>query len=964
MFRTGRALVYPVLTAVAITVGITVVASPASAENLRLTPSTWAYIDSQAPRTSFVNPPGDAPIGTRIEADGKSHTYRSYFTFDLGPLRGQAVHVGQFSAAEAAVTDCTARPSIQLWRTRPIRSNTSWRNPPAELERIGTYLAGGSRCPGGVAYSMVAALNAALARGDTAMTVELRVVEGQETQPALSRSVRTPSIALSTNYLPVVSELRLAYPDRPCGTLFRPTPATDYTVFRAKATDPEGDHARVVFSVWPAGRPDERREFSGGADAEGNSEATADLSAYPNGSLVAWAGRGDDHRDLSPWSKPCYLRIDRTPPATAPIVASHTYPQGTTPSGGPGVKGRFWFTANGDRDVVAYSYTDIHGSVPHERVAARWPGGPALIEYTPRQAGEQYLDVTPEDAAGNRGPTTRYRFTVRATAPNGSVDVAGVGLPSRITLQAVPEVTGFGYQLPGAAEVRFPATNGVGSTDIIFPATGSYEITTRSYVRNRMIGSDRLFVNVDDAPTVRSAEFNLERTPVAGQSGTFTFTPRTTNVVAYLYSFNGGGQERVEAAADGTAALPWTAPAGGWYSLLVQSVRADGALSQAAWHQFNVIDPRPVVYVPDITGYPRRDGPGIPLEIHMMSALPNVTAFAYRVNGGAEQTATLMYPGFALVSWTPDRAGNNTVVVQGLLADGSRSPETEFTFPVWSGPVVTWSPAGSGVVDKPVTFTFRQSLPGVAEYRYRLPGMDEQTVPAGADGTATVTYVPRGWGAHQILVRSVGGDGTDSDTREFYYDVRDNKVWVIRADLDENSPRSGIGNTAFFQLYTQRVGEVVEYRYRVDDEPEQAIPAVRDGTTTLLSITLLRNGLNTLYVRGSTADGELSPVTEYRFLVGTAPHVFSVEYPEGTWGGGAGVAGTFEFGGGTPGIVSFDYQVDGGEVTTVAADAQGRASVVYTPTGDNWFHAMVVTGRLADGSTTDQRSYYFQVRPG
>src|SRR5689334_18433445 len=183
MFRTRRALVYSAVIAAGIATGASAVGSPAAADTLRLTPTSWAYVDSYAPRTSFINPAGDAPIGTRIEADGTSHTYRSYFTFDLTGLRGQATHTALMSAAETAVTDCTSRPMVQLWRTRAVKSNTTWRNPPAELEKVGSYLTGGTRCPSGVSFDLVSTFNAALARGDSSITLELRMLSGPtETQ--------------------------------------------------------------------------------------------------------------------------------------------------------------------------------------------------------------------------------------------------------------------------------------------------------------------------------------------------------------------------------------------------------------------------------------------------------------------------------------------------------------------------------------------------------------------------------------------------------------------------------------------------------------------------------------------------------------------------------------------------------------------------------------------------------------
>jgi hypothetical protein len=62
--------------------------------------------------------------------------------------------------------------------------------------------------------------------------------------------------------------------------------------------------------------------------------------------------------------------------------------------------------------------------------------------------------------------------------------------------------------------------------------------------------------------------------------------------------------------------------------------------------------------------------------------------------------------------------------------------------------------------------------------------------------------------------------------------------------------------------------------------------------------------------------------------------------------------------------VSFEYTIDGGEAITVAADANGRASVVYTPPNNFETHTFFVIGRLADGSATDYTFYYAYVAGG
>ncbi|NJC69019.1 DNRLRE domain-containing protein [Planosporangium thailandense] len=961
MHSTRRRVVYGATTMITLAATAVATASPAFADVVSLGPTTWAYVDSQAPKTSFVNQPADAPFGTTVGTDHKAHTYRSYFTFDLSKVRGQVVHTATLYTRETNVNSCAATAPIELWRTDPIKKTTTWKNQPAELDLIQRFQRGaGAFCPGYLYADLAAAVNAALARHETSLTVELRIARGSEADPALGRSVQRPGLGLDGNHVPTVSGLGLTGPDRPCGTVAKHPTGNDSTVFKANVADVDKpSYPTARFAVWPADHPDQRREFTGSTYFDGTSTASTDLRGYPDGAVLLWTARAEDGLDVSAWAKPCYLTIDRTAPTKAPTVASSLYPEGTVASGGPGVKGKFRFDAQGDRDTVAFVYQDFwgfYGNVPAQR-----PGGSGVLEYTPPHAGYDWLDVTPVDAAGNRGPTTHYQFVVRYTAPWGSVDVAGIGLPSRITLSSpVSGVTAFSYQLDGAAEVKFPAVNGTGSSDITFQTAGSIAVVTRSYAGQKMIGVDTMYVYVSDAPQVDSPDFTLDQDVIAPRAGTFTFKPRAAGVVAYVYDF-GDGQQRIDAAADGSAVLHWTATVGSWYLLQVQSVRSDGSLSVPTVYQFHVIDPHPTAYAPTLAYWPRTDGVGVPLEIQMQSELPNLTGFAYRLNGGDEQTVSSNGNWFTVATVTPQHAGDNTVVFQALLSDGTRSPETTYTFNIFSGPVVTWSPPGSsGIVGKPMTFTFSPGLPGVREYRYSIYGSDEQTVAAGPDGTATVTYTPGSWGAIDVQVTSVGGDGSTSETRIQYVDVRDDKVSVY-SSYGEYVAQGGIGTSAFFTFNTQLFGQVVEYRYHLNDGPEQTLPASTDGTDTWIAVTLDRNGLNTLYVQSLTASGDLSPVTEYRFLVGTAPHVVSAQYPEGTWSGGAGVQGTFEFSGGTPGIVSFDYRVDDGATTTVPADSQGRASVTYTPAGDFEQHTMVVTGHTADGSATDSTSYTFYV---
>jgi hypothetical protein len=115
-------------------------------------------------------------------------------------------------------------------------------------------------------------------------------------------------------------------------------------------------------------------------------------------------------------------------------------------------------------------------------------------------------------------------------------------------------------------------------------------------------------------------------------------------------------------------------------------------------------------------------------------------------------------------------------------------------------------------------------------------------------------------------------------------------------------------------------------------------------------------------VRSHSANGWLSePVTIYE-TVTSAPKVTSPDYPEFPDGpaGGVGVEGTFDFTAALPHAASFTYEFDYGSDTTVSADANGHASITWTPdTAD--FHILTVVETTADGSISEAYTYYFLV---
>ncbi|MEU7798396.1 hypothetical protein AB0B10_03930 [Micromonospora arborensis] len=913
--------------------------------------SSWAYLDSQSPTKKFVNPAVPPPVGTLVDSANKAHTYRSYFTYDLTQLKGAVVHNSYLYTSEETVTDCSAAATIEVWRTAAVKSGTTWNNPPAELEKLisADRGPGSIYCPGYLGIDMVSTLNAALTRHEKSITIEYRITASQETDPRAGRTFQQPTLSSTSNYPPTVTDPRLEAPDRPCGTVAKPSPAAASTLFRATANDPdEDDYPSILYAIWPVDHPDQRREFY-------SYNFPTDLTQYAHGELLAWQARASDYYDAGPWSKVCYVVMDKTAPANQPGVSSKIYPEGGTPGGGSGLKGKFRFDADGDRDVVAFAWRDSMGD--SGQIKARRPGGSAILEYTPKRDWFEELYVNSIDAAGNHGPEKTYRFWIADTAPSAEIELGGVGLPSTITLSAPkPETTAFGYQIKGGPESRVPAVDGKATGQLTFTEVGEVEVVVSSYAKNKLIGQDTLRIMVTDAPGVESAEFNFDSEPIAGKTGSFTFSPRNADVVSYEYVLDDTTQT-VPAAADDTAVVPWTATAG-WHTLVVRSVQADGSKSLETYYQFSVLDPVPSAYSPTLEHLTRIDGVGLPVEFYLSSQLPNVTGFVYRFDGGPE-TVVDSYGTSVTINVTPVHTGDNTLLVRALLADGTRSPEKSFTWQPFEAPVIITDPPNGGAAAQPMTLTFRSALPDTKEFRYSLDFGEYQTIAAGPDGTATVSFTPQWDGWFSARVTGIAQDGTTSPERELTVPVRDTRVSVW-SQYNEWSPRGGIGVPGEFALSTSWTPEVVEYRYRLNDGPELSAPRA-DNWNTLVTVVPDRNGLNTLTVKGRTSDGRLSPVTEYRFQVGTAPHVFSETYPRDTPGGGVGVEGRFEFSGGTAGITSFEYTI-GGTAGTVAADAQGRASITWTPTEATSLY-LVVKGRKADGSTTDEAGYYISVNP-
>ncbi|GFJ91771.1 hypothetical protein Prum_054130 [Phytohabitans rumicis] len=388
--------------------------------------------------------------------------------------------------------------------------------------------------------------------------------------------------------------------------------------------------------------------------------------------------------------------------------------------------------------------------------------------------------------------------------------------------------------------------------------------------------------------------------------------------------------------------------------LSVRSVDAAGLSSELTRYDFYVRTTAPGVRV-------TMGGVGLPSLLRMSTDEEGVTEFGYRVDDGAEVRVPAGAGGTAEVPIVFTETGSKRIVVRSF-AGSELIGGTTYDVRVEDSPTVesadfAW-PEPDGVVDRPGSFTFRPRRPDVVAYEYFFQNDERQRLDAAPDGTAVLHWTPTRPSFYSLRVRSIGADGTESQWADYQFSVIDNKPTVYSSTYYEFGAWGGVGIPGEFG-FTTAMPNVDVFVYRLNGGPEQ----IADPEYGWITVTLTpeRSGRNALTVRTRYLDGTFSPPREYVFEVSDAPVVVSTDYPENTGAGQPGQPGQFTFNPGRDGIVEYRYTLETGEQHTVAAGADGRATVEITPTHPG-YTLLIVTSTTADGTATAERSYYFVVQ--
>jgi len=348
----------------------------------------------------------------------------------------------------------------------------------------------------------------------------------------------------------------------------------------------------LEFAVWPADEPEHRVEWTKDAWTNAGTEFTTIPSTLVNGGRYQLTARATDSAGAaSAWSPVCGFTVDTTRPHP-PVVTSTDYPEGT-PSGGPGVPGRFTFAvAGGDQDVVKFRYSAGTSGLKDVPVD---PQGRAEVEITPASYGMNFVTVKAIDRTGNRSAETEYSYRVIDHEPKvrDQNEGAGVGEPRTIWLSSeVPQTASYTYQFnddPAVTVAATPDANGYTSITVTPDRRGHNYLTVTSKSESGVVSPTvkaDLYVRVTvPRPSISSPDFPSDGSPppTVGQEVTIVLRTDSPDVAEFVYSLDLGATEQTVAAdQNGNATLHITTGPWPYLEVDARARTADGFESDVA----------------------------------------------------------------------------------------------------------------------------------------------------------------------------------------------------------------------------------------------------------------------------------------------------------------------------------------------------------------------------------------------
>ncbi|MFF0964803.1 LamG-like jellyroll fold domain-containing protein [Streptomyces sp. NPDC003703] len=405
----------------------------------------WTTVWTSSPSTSFWKTSHALGVGYDAWVDNKKA--RSLYQFDTHTLGGKKVLSATFTALEVWSANCTGKP-VELWRTGPISSSTTWSAQPSWSARADTVTAAkgySSSCPGGnVSFDATGAVS--YTAGQSASTTTLGLRAGDESDAIAWKQFGSPSDhkpTLSVTFVSAPSApagVKMSAPSLACSTAYAGAvvirDTTPTLAAAPKSADGSQSTLRPDFEVYKYDPNATDPQVGSGSPSAYTASGTTGTWTAPSltSGQTYWFRARSEYRysfngttgyTHSSWSPACWFKVDTTRPVQ-PDVDSTAYPECASPDtpddctahGGVGAPGSFTLKADGASDVVKYTFQLNDNPVQTKTFTS--PATSYTLSLAPDVRGLNTLTVNTWDAAGNESASYTYFFKVAPGA--GPVD--------------------------------------------------------------------------------------------------------------------------------------------------------------------------------------------------------------------------------------------------------------------------------------------------------------------------------------------------------------------------------------------------------------------------------------------------------------------------------------------------------------------------------------------------------------
>lgn len=435
------------------------------------------------------------------------------------------------------------------------------------------------------------------------------------------------------------------------------------------------------------------------------------------------------------------------------------------------------------------------------------------------------------DMAAPNAPTVTSTDYPPSSTSGTATPAGGSGIPGKFTFDAngSTDVVGFNYGTSYPNEHYVAANHLGGSATIdLTPAVGGWnQLLVESVTQGQRQSAQTTyqFYVANNTPAVTCTPddglIGVPRqcaiTPAEGQDAS----------LGYVYQFDHGAVTPLPANPDGTASITVTPTNPTGNVLAVQMKLSNGNLT-APDTVFMKSESAP----PTVRVSPDEVPVGIPVQVTFTAALPGSVSFTYTADSNNDQPITVPVgaDGTATVTITPTIQGadeidvysttasglNSGTTKTGVFCDGDEPYVTSTQFPEYS---MNNEPGVTG------TFTFSSGTPGVTSYTYAFDGGAPVTVPAGPDGTASVTLTSTATNPQMLFVTSTLPDGSTSDRNQYTFSL-DTRTPTV------SCPQGQAGQPIQCTVQPGQ-SNVASYTYTFDSGPSTTVQAAPDGTATI-----------------------------------------------------------------------------------------------------------------------------------